>query len=167
MDRSTDVWGTAMADSSDTGTADERAPTPRPLWTVVDGSVRLLSTRCLRCGTVAFPPQRYGCPSCGADGDALVESLIPAAGTLHTFTTVHLDPKHETPFQVGEVATSADPLVRCRLRIDRPRIGQQLLARIRVGDDGETLEFVAVEEEADRDAADAPEIAGTEEAVDG
>ncbi|MEM9655400.1 MAG: zinc ribbon domain-containing protein [Actinomycetota bacterium] len=167
MDRSTDVWGTAMAESSDTGTADEGAPMPRPLWTVVDGSVQLRGTRCLRCGTVAFPPQRYGCPSCGADGDALVESLIPAAGTLHTFTTVHLDPKHETPFQVGEVATSADPLVRGRLRIDRPRIGQELVARIRVDEAGETLEFVAAESGAAEDGADAPETAGAEEAVDG
>ncbi|MEM7323143.1 MAG: zinc ribbon domain-containing protein [Actinomycetota bacterium] len=136
-----------MADTRDTDSADEESTGPPPLWTMVDGAVELRGFRCRRCDTVGFPPQSYGCPSCGATGDDLVEALIPASGALRTFTTVHLDPKHETPFQIGEVATGAAPLIRCRLRVERPQIGQELVARIRTDEHGDTLEFVAADGE--------------------
>ncbi|MFT3852501.1 MAG: hypothetical protein QM733_07180 [Ilumatobacteraceae bacterium] len=117
----------------------------RDLWSLDDGAPVLHGVRCLACGATMFPPQRYGCEACGAFGDRLVDTTIPTEGRLHSYTTVYLHPKLPTPFLVGEIATSAGPLVRTRLAVDSPVLGMPVVGH--VVDDGERqqIEFGARE----------------------
>ncbi len=122
---------------------DEGRPIPPELWTIEDGVLHLRSVRCTNCGTVAFPPQFHGCEACGAHGESLTPTTIPARGTVHSFTTVHRDAKLETPFVVGEIVTAAATPVRARLSVDEPGIGMAVIGRIAAVDGRDTIEFVA------------------------
>lgn len=78
-----------------------------------DDRPRLRATRCDVCGTRYFPPQRFGCEACGADGDALADELIEGWGTVHASTTVHHHPFGlPVPFAVAEILLDAGPTVR-------------------------------------------------------
>jgi uncharacterized OB-fold protein len=75
------------------------------ITTVVDGQTRLLGARC-GCGTHTFPPQQR-CPKCGGD---MVDTPLPAEGTLWTWTVQRIPPKPPyrspdpfEPFAVGYV----------------------------------------------------------------
>ena len=69
-----------------------------------------------RCGYVFFPPQRYGCESCGAPPEKL-EAGIARTGTLHSYATVHLHQGKdiEAPFTVGLIVLDDGPAVRSTL----------------------------------------------------
>lgn len=112
------------------------------LWTEQEGEVLLRSIKCGQCGSVQFPPQYYGCEECGASDAALEETLVPARGTLHTFTTVYLHEKLETPYQVGEVATAARQLVRGRLDHPDPKPGDDVVGTLREVDGEPQFVFV-------------------------
>ena len=86
----------------------------QPLFTSVDGDrPRLRATRCGSCGTRYFPPQRFGCEECGADGDALADELIDGSGTVNASATVHHHPFGlAVPFAVAEIVLDAGPTVR-------------------------------------------------------
>jgi uncharacterized OB-fold protein len=107
-----------------------------------DGAV-LHCAHCTACGSMLFPPQLYGCESCGADPSQLEPADVPARGRLHSFTLVHMHAKLPTPFQVGEIATDAQQLIRCRLDHPNPKIGAPVMGVVRPGDDGDELVFVA------------------------
>jgi uncharacterized OB-fold protein len=47
------------------------------------GQGRLSTTRCARCGRVAWPPRGF-CPECGSDEFAWAD--LPDEGTVHAFT---------------------------------------------------------------------------------
>jgi uncharacterized protein len=75
------------------------------ITTVVDGQTCLLGARCT-CGTYTFPTQRR-CPRCGDD---MVDTPLPAEGTLWTWTVQRIPPKPPyrgpdpfEPFAVGYV----------------------------------------------------------------
>lgn len=107
-----------------------------------DGSVVLVAVRCSQCGTVLFPPQHYGCESCGAGGEQLTDVVVPAAGRIHSFAEVHRHATVATPFQVADVVTAAAPLVRARLDHPAPVIGAPVVACVRV--DGVDAQLVFV-----------------------
>jgi uncharacterized protein len=61
--------------------------------------------RCRSCGYVFFPPQQYGCESCGAPREQLDTVALPGRGKLHSFATVYLHQGKgiEAPFTVGVI----------------------------------------------------------------
>jgi uncharacterized OB-fold protein len=77
----------------------------------------LLGQCCARCGHVAFPPNPYGCESCGAEPDSLASRELAGAGELAAFATVHLHAGKgiQTPFTVGVIVLDDGPAVRATL----------------------------------------------------
>src|SRR5215472_13127136 len=61
--------------------------------------------RCRACSYVFFPPQSYGCESCGASPDQLEPKSLRGEGVLCSFATVHLyqGKDIEAPFTVGVI----------------------------------------------------------------
>jgi len=59
--------------------------------------------KCRACGYVFFPPQRYGCESCGAPPEKLDAVQLAGRGRLHSYATVHLHQGKdiEAPFTIG------------------------------------------------------------------
>ena len=79
----------------------EYFPASRP-WTEEGGAVRLMGSKCARCGAVAFPPHP-SCPTCGTQSGQDTVRLSPV-GTLYTFSEIHIAPKgFTTPYAVGYV----------------------------------------------------------------
>jgi uncharacterized OB-fold protein len=78
---------------------------------------RLIGGRCNACGYVFFPPQSYGCESCGAPPDKLERIELPGRGRLHSFATVHLYQGKgiEAPFTVGVIVLDDGPALRAIL----------------------------------------------------
>ncbi len=70
--------------------------------------------RCRACGYVFFPPQSYGCESCGAPPQHLEPVTLAGRGTLHSFATVHLHQAKgiEAPFTVGVILLDDGPAIR-------------------------------------------------------
>ncbi len=81
-----------------------------------DGRPLLRAVLCAECGAVAFPPQRFGCESCGAGADSLKEEGIPADGVVHSSATVH--PRlmgAAAPYAIAEILLDAGPTIRALL----------------------------------------------------
>ncbi len=97
--------------------------------------------RCRACGYVFFPPQWYGCESCGAPAEQLEPKSLRGEGTLASFATVHLyqGKDIEAPFTVGVIVLDDGPAIRAILaqRTDEGlRIGDRMRAVV-VAVDGE------------------------------
>ena len=116
------------------------------LFSTSDGAVVLHGVHCARCGATLFPPQHYGCERCGAHGDELVDATIAARGSLHSFSTVYLHARVPTPFQMAEVLTGPQAIVRARLDHPAAEIGAAVVAELRSEDGQEILVFVPEEE---------------------
>lgn len=73
--------------------------------------------KCRACGYVFFPPQRYGCESCGASPDQLDPVQLKGSGKLHSYATVHLHQGKDTeaPFTVGLIVLDDGPAIRSML----------------------------------------------------
>jgi uncharacterized OB-fold protein len=73
--------------------------------------------RCRACGYVFFPPQRYGCESCGAPPEQLESAELRGCGRLHSYATVHLHQGKdiEAPFTVGLIVLDDGPAIRSLL----------------------------------------------------
>jgi uncharacterized OB-fold protein len=69
---------------------------------------------CRACGYVFFPPQSYGCESCGAPESQLEPKALRAQGVLSSFATVHLHQGKgiEAPFTVGVIVLDEGPVIR-------------------------------------------------------
>ena len=65
---------------------------------------RLIGGRCEECAAVTFPSQP-SCPRCGSQ--AMARHLLPATGTLWTFTTQEFLPKE--PYAGGETPDTFRP----------------------------------------------------------
>jgi hypothetical protein len=81
---------------------------------------KLNGGHCKKCGYTFFPPQTYGCESCGATADQLEPIAMAGAGKLHSFATVHLHQDRsgkglEAPFTVGLIVLDDGPAVRAIL----------------------------------------------------
>ena len=72
---------------------------------------------CRACGYVYFPPQSYGCDSCGAPPEKLEPKSLKGEGALSSFATVnlHQDRGIETPFTVGVIVLDDGPAIRAVL----------------------------------------------------
>jgi uncharacterized OB-fold protein len=88
---------------------------------------------CRACGYVFFPPQSYGCESCGAPPEKLEPKSLKGEGVLGSFATVnlHQDRGIETPFTVGVIGLDDGPAIRAVLTHktdDRLKIGDRMRA---------------------------------------
>ena len=95
----------------------------------------LNGARCRACGYVFFPPQSYGCESCGATPEQVERKSLRGEGTLASFATVHLHQGKdiEAPFTVGLIVLDDGPAVRAILtqRTDEGlKIGDRMRAVI-------------------------------------
>ena len=81
------------------------------------GAPTLRGGHCRACGYIFFPPQSYGCESCGAAPDQLEPMALEGKGALSSFATVHLHQGKgiETPFTVGVIVLDQGPAVRATL----------------------------------------------------
>ena len=89
--------------------------------------------RCRACGYVFFPPQSYGCESCGAPSAQLESKSLRGGGILSSFATVHLHQGKgiEAPFTVGLIMLDDGPAVRAILTTktdDGLKIGDRMRA---------------------------------------
>ena len=77
------------------------------------GSPSLNGGKCRACGYVFFPPQRYGCESCGAPPEKLDPVQLAGRGTLHSYATVHLymGKDIEAPFTIGLIVLDDGPAI--------------------------------------------------------
>lgn len=82
-----------------------------------DNEPSLRGKRCRACGYVFFPPQSYGCESCGALPGQLEPVALRGRGVLHAFATVHYHPGKgiEAPFTIGLIVLDDGPAVRSTL----------------------------------------------------
>ncbi len=73
--------------------------------------------KCRACGYVFFPPQRYGCESCGAPPEQLDAVQLAGRGRLHSYATVHLHQGKdiEAPFTIGLIVLDDGPAIRSML----------------------------------------------------
>jgi uncharacterized protein len=73
--------------------------------------------KCRACGYVFFPPQHYGCESCGASPEKLDGVQLSGRGTLHSYATVHLHQGKdiEAPFTVGLIVLDDGLAIRSML----------------------------------------------------
>ena len=73
--------------------------------------------KCRACGYIFFPPQRYGCESCGAPPENLEAAILRGCGRLHSYATVHLHQGKdiEAPFTVGLIVLDDGPAIRSLL----------------------------------------------------
>ena len=109
-----------------------------------EGTPTLHARRCTACGHTFFPPQDYGCESCGAAPEHLAPTDLPTTGTLIASATVLRHPL--APFTVGTVALDSGPAVRAVVEVPDgglspgTRMGAILVAT-GTRDDGDTVEL--------------------------
>ncbi len=71
-------------------------------WVEEGGTLFLIGSRCPTCGKHAFPRRAF-CDACGTAGP-LERVKLDSAGTLYTFSEVHVAPKvFSTPYVIGYV----------------------------------------------------------------
>ncbi len=77
------------------------------------GNPPLNGGKCRACGYVFFPPQSYGCESCGALPEKLEPVQLAGSGILHSYATVHLHMGKdiEAPFTIGLVVLDDGPAI--------------------------------------------------------
>ena len=96
-----------------------------------DGEIVLLGGRCETCGAWSFPRVA----TCAEDGGPVAPRSIGAAGSLYSFTSIHVRPPFglPAPYGLGAVELDAAPLRIIMLldpaRLDVLRIGARLRLR--------------------------------------
>jgi len=77
------------------------------------GNPSLNGGKCRACGYVFFPPQHYGCESCGAPPEKLDVVQLAGCGRLHSYATVHLHMGKdiEAPFTIGLIVLDDGPAI--------------------------------------------------------
>jgi uncharacterized protein len=99
--------------------------------------------RCCACGYVFFPPQNYGCESCGAAAEHLEPRSLKGEGLLSSFATVHLHQGKdiEAPFTVGVIVLDDGPAVRAILT-------KESNAGLKIGDRMRAVLIAAADDES-------------------
>ena len=92
--------------------------TPAPTWSATPGGAVIHARHCAKCGNDSFPPQEYGCTTCGAHGDALSTREIPAVGTLVAAAVVHNHATFPVPFTMAELKLDSGHVIRALLAGD-------------------------------------------------
>ncbi|MCA9830102.1 MAG: hypothetical protein KC495_06505 [Dehalococcoidia bacterium] len=88
---------------------------PARTWSATPGGAVIHARHCARCGTIVFPPQEYGCTTCGAHGDVLTAADIPAHGTLVAAVVVHTHATFPVPFTMAELKLDSGHVIRALL----------------------------------------------------
>jgi uncharacterized OB-fold protein len=144
-----------------TETATAQPPIAENLFEFVDGDPALIGSRCVSCGTVAFPHQG-SCPRCTSED--VGRHLLATIGTLWSWTTQGFRPKSPpytgpedfVEYAVGYVElggeirvegllSGADP---ARLRIGMPMRLTTIAALDRAGEQCVTFAFAPIEADA-------------------
>ena len=84
-------------------------------WSAIPGGAAIHARQCAMCGTVVFPPQEYGCTTCGAHGEALSPRDLPATGTLVAAAVVHNHASFPVPFTMAELKLDSGHVIRALL----------------------------------------------------
>jgi uncharacterized OB-fold protein len=106
-----------------------------PVVTAVaaDGTPRLVAARCKACGGVWFP-MRPVCPTCATA--APEELLVGPAGTLYSYSTVHISSARETPYTLGYVDLPEGVRVLATVTDADAPLGCDVPCHLVVADDG-------------------------------
>lgn len=91
----------------------------------------LLGAKCAECGELTYPVLT-ACPGCG--GCDFLASPLPSAGSLYSYSVVHMGPKGvDVPYIVGYVDLSDGLRVfgRIEMAIGAAQVGQQLELRVK------------------------------------
>lgn len=77
-------------------------------------SPHLRGQRCSNCSRVAFPPNPYGCESCGMSGDVVIDEKLAGQGRLRAFvTTNHANQRNiPVPYTVASIELEGGPVIR-------------------------------------------------------
>lgn len=119
---------------------DQPKPADPTLYRLSDDDLPvLLAKRCTVCGAMAFPPQSFGCETCGAGAGSLIGAELDTAGVVNSSATVQ--PRlagSAAPYAIAEIALDAGPTIRAML--DTPtdegvRIGDRAHAVLVAPDD--------------------------------
>ncbi len=88
--------------------------TVQKLFEQEGASTHLRGQRCGRCGRVSFPPNPYGCESCGTFGEDVADMRLPGKGRLLAFvTTNHANQRDiPVPYTVASIALESGPVIR-------------------------------------------------------
>lgn len=86
-----------------------------PTWSATPGGAVIHARHCAGCGTILFPPQEYGCTTCGAYGEALTPADIPAHGALVAACVVHNHATFPVPFTMAELKLDSGHVIRALL----------------------------------------------------
>jgi uncharacterized OB-fold protein len=76
-------------------------PTPSRSWREFPQRYRLEAGKCLKCGSICFPP-RLVCPDCG--GREFAQTKLAESGTILTYTIIRVAPHRyvdQAPYAVG------------------------------------------------------------------
>lgn len=84
------------------------------------GAPRLRGVACSTCGSTSFPPQQFGCETCGAFGSSLSPADIDARGVVVSSAQVdhYRGDDVEVPFRIAEILL--DSGFKVRVTLDRP-----------------------------------------------
>jgi len=88
---------------------------PARTWSATPNGAVIHARHCARCGTIVFPPQEYGCTTCGAHGDALTAADIAANGTLVAAVVVHNHATFPVPFTMAKLKLDSGHVIRALL----------------------------------------------------
>jgi uncharacterized OB-fold protein len=119
---------------------------PRPAWQAdSQGAARLRGTRCTKCQVIAFPG-RGACHRCASTG--LVPAAITAAGTLYSWSTVHVSGSRTVPYTLGYVDLPEDVRVLAIIGGDPARLRPDCAVRLATDATDDTeLTFVLADAE--------------------
>lgn len=117
-----------MTDAVNSAPAVEYFPPSRP-WRDGENGVVLLGMECPRCGTRAFPP-RTVCSAC-SNTEGIREVELSPAGTLYSFSEIHVGPKgFPASYVLGFI--DLDDGVRVLGQVEGTAADIELNARVRV-----------------------------------
>ena len=117
-------------------------------WVTGSGVLRLVLGRCIVCQHTFFPPQLYGCESCGSGAESLTTLTVPAAGTLTAAVTVGAHPVLATPFTVGDIVLDQQSVVVQALLATSLSAGDRVVGQLETDQSGELVVFAAERESA-------------------
>ncbi|MCA8900601.1 MAG: OB-fold domain-containing protein [Hyphomonas sp.] len=121
------------------------------LFVAGENPPRLKGQRCGNCGRVSFPPNPYGCESCGASGAAIHEQLLKGKGRLLAFVTTRHAPQRRisVPFTVASIALEDGPVIRGLMSLPTDEglhVGDSVEAvAVEVPEQGHQLRFLPAE----------------------
>jgi len=111
---------------------EEIAPFENYIYRFKEGEPCLLSSKCNRCGYVAFP-KRVDCPACMSK-ECSEEMELSREGTISTYSILHVAPSGGTaPYAVANVKLPEGPEIFSMLcDSDSPETAPRIGARVRV-----------------------------------